>query len=130
MDRLRAPLEQLDRRGIEADGDRARHLEHEAGPGRWTPPALVRAVAVPRAVHAEVGPDLEPVREADEEVLADRVDRLDPHPDDPPDLGHGPGPRVRAAVTTRPTRYGRRPAAVRASVSPSGIGSRRAVIAP
>src|SRR5688572_28590274 len=35
--------------------------------------------------------------------------------------GVAPGPWVRAEVTSRPTRYGRRPAAVRMSVSPSGI---------
>src|SRR5947209_9560231 len=34
----------------------------------------------------------------------------------------GPGAGALAAVIVRPTRYGRRPAAVRASVSPSGIG--------
>ena len=34
--------------------------------------------------------------------------------------GTGPGPLARAAVTVRPTRYGRSPAAVRKSVSPSG----------
>ena len=34
--------------------------------------------------------------------------------------GTAPGPPVRAAVTVRPTRYGRSPAAVRKSVSPSG----------
>ena len=33
----------------------------------------------------------------------------------------GPGARALAAATSRPTRYGRSPAAVRASVSPSGI---------
>ena len=35
--------------------------------------------------------------------------------------GTGPGPCVLAAVTARPTRYGRNPAAVRKRVSPSGI---------
>src|SRR4051812_49370495 len=34
----------------------------------------------------------------------------------------GPGAGAVAAVILRPTRYGRSPAAVRASVSPSGIG--------
>src|SRR5262245_48403581 len=34
----------------------------------------------------------------------------------------GPGRVARAAVTARPTRYGRRPAAVRNRVSPSGMG--------
>ena len=33
----------------------------------------------------------------------------------------GPGARADAAVTVRPSRYGRRPSAVRTSVSPSGI---------
>src|SRR3954470_21740849 len=34
--------------------------------------------------------------------------------------GTAPGPAARAAVTVRPTRYGRSPAAVRKRVSPSG----------
>ena len=38
------------------------------------------------------------------------------------DLGTGPDRAARAAVTVRPTRYGRSPAAVRKRVSPSGIG--------
>ena len=37
--------------------------------------------------------------------------------------GRGPGGRTRAAVTVRPTRCGRRPAAVRRRVSPSGTAS-------
>ena len=41
------------------------------------------------------------------------------------DLRHRPGPAARAAVTVRPTRYGRRPAAVRKRVSPSGTHAGR-----
>ena len=66
-------------------------------------------------------PDLEAVVEADQEVLAERLDRGDLATDDAVDLRDGAGPAVRAAVTVRPTRYGRSPAAVRKRVSPSGI---------
>src|SRR5688500_18152900 len=43
--------------------------------------------------------------------------------------GTAPGPWARAASTSRPTRYGRRPAAVRKSVSPSGMCGRYARLA-
>ena len=40
-------LEQVDSRGVEADDDRARHLDDEAGPRGRPAPALAGAVAVP-----------------------------------------------------------------------------------
>ena len=89
-------------------------------------PALARPVAVPRPVHPQVRPDLQPVVEPDQEVLAERLDRGDPptrRSGRPAARRRGPG--VRAAITVRPTRYGRSPAAVRKSVSPSGIQARR-----
>src|SRR5215510_3972542 len=43
--------------------------------------------------------------------------------------GTAPGPLVRAAVTERPTRYGRRPVAVRRSVSPSGTAQHQPAVA-
>ena len=76
---------------------------------------------MPRAVHPQVRPELEAVVEPDQQVLAERLDRGDLAADDAlRPAGRRPGPPVRAAVTVRPTRYGRRPAAVRKSVSPSG----------
>ncbi len=72
MERLGALLEQLDDRGVEADRDRARDLEHEPGAGRRPAPALARPVAMPRAVHPEVGPELEAAVEPDQQVLAER----------------------------------------------------------
>ena len=122
VEALGARLEQLDDRGVEADRDRAGDLEDEAGPAGRPAPALAGPVAVPRAVHPQVRPQLEAAVEPDQQVLAQRLDRVDR-------AGRrsrwtcGPGPgRARAARTSRPTRYGRRPAAVRKSVSPSGIG--------
>ena len=92
MERLGALFEELDDRRIEADRDGARHLEHQSGtPGR-TAPALVGAVAMPRAVHAQMGPDLEAVVEPDEQVLAERFDCGDLPPDDPIHPGHGTRP--------------------------------------
>jgi hypothetical protein len=88
---FRALLEQLDDRCVEADRDRARDLEHDAGPGRRPAPALARPVAVPRAGHPHVRPQLEPVVEADHEVLAVRFDGVDRRPDHPLDLRPGPG---------------------------------------
>ena len=98
MERLGALLEQLDDRGIEADGDRARHLEDEPRTSRRPAPALPGPVAMPRPVHPQVRPDLEAVLESDQQVLAERIDRGDLVPDDPVDLrarapGRSRGPR-------------------------------------
>ena len=103
MDDLGAALEQLDHRGIEADGHGARHLEDERGARRRAAPRLAGAVAVPRAVQPEVGPELEAAVELDEQVLARGIDRVDLLADDPR-LTCGPGSRARAAVTTLPAR--------------------------
>ena len=70
-------LEQLDDRRIEADRDGARHLEHQAGPGRGPAPRLARPVAVPRPVHAQVRAELQPAVEPDDQVLADRLHGVD-----------------------------------------------------
>ena len=115
-------LEQLDDRRVEADRDRARDLEHEPRPRRRPPPALAGPVAVPRAVHPQVGPELEAVVEADEEVLAVRLDRVDRRADDPLDLRAGPG------APGRPSPRGRRDTAAarpRSGTSVSPSGSRR-----
>ena len=86
MDRLGARLEQLDHRGIETDGDRAGHLDHESCPSGRAAPGLTRAVAVPGAVHSKMGSQLEAVVEPDQEILADRLDARDGCTDDPTDL--------------------------------------------
>ncbi len=86
MERLGPLLEELDDRGVEADGHGARDLDDQAGPGRRPAPRFAGPVAMPRAVHPQVGPDLEPVVEADQEVLAERLDGGDLVPDDPVDL--------------------------------------------
>ena len=98
MERLGARLEQLDHGGVEADRDRARDLEHEARPTGRPAPALARPVAVPRAVHPEMRPQLEAVVEPDQQVLAERLDRGDRRARDParpaaPGPGRRPGPR-------------------------------------
>ena len=89
VEMLRPRLEQLDDRGVEADRDRAIDLEHEARPTGRSTPALTRPIAMPRAVHPQVGPQFQPAVEPDQQVLALRLDRVDPLADDPMDLGHG-----------------------------------------
>ena len=89
VERLGALLEELDDRGIEADRDGARDLQHEPGTTGRAPPALAGPIAVPRAVHPQVGPDLEAVVEPDEQVLAERLDRGDLAADDAADLRDG-----------------------------------------
>ena len=86
MERLGALLEELHDGRIEADRDRARDLEDETRPTGRPPPALAWPIAVPRAVHPQVRPDLEAALEPDQEVLADRLDRCDLMTDDPRDL--------------------------------------------
>ena len=98
MERLGALFEELDDRGVEADRDRARDLEDEPRPRRRPAPALARPVAMPRAVHPQVRPDLEAVVEADQQVLAERLDRGDLVTDDAarpagPDRARRSGPR-------------------------------------
>src|SRR6185312_17537651 len=56
--------------------------------GRAAPP-FTGAVAVPRPVHPQVRPQFEAAVEPDQQVLALRLDRVDPLPDDPLDLRHG-----------------------------------------
>ena len=86
MDDLGPPLEELDDRGIEADGHGARDLEDEGGAARGAAPGLAWAVAVPRAVQPEVGPELEAAVELDEQVLAGGIDGIDLLADDAADL--------------------------------------------
>ncbi len=98
MERLGPLLEQLDDGGVEADRDRARDLEHETARAGRSPPRLAGAVAVPRAVHPQMRPDLEPAVEADQQVLAERLDRGDLPADEPRhlrDRAGSAGPRRR-----------------------------------
>ena len=92
MERLGAQLEELDDGGIEADRDRARDLDDEPGAARRPPPPLAGPIAVPRAVHPQVRPELEAVVEPDQQVLAERLDRGDLVADDTGHLRDGPGP--------------------------------------
>ena len=46
---------------------------------------------MPRAVHPQVGPELQPAVEPDQQVLALRFDRVDALADDPLDLRDRPG---------------------------------------
>src|SRR4029077_6317770 len=82
VERYRPCLEEIDGPGIEADRNRARDLEDEDGPGGRPAPGPARPVAMPRPVHAEVGPKLEAVAELDPEVLAGRDDVADRLADD------------------------------------------------
>ena len=77
MDPLSPGLEELDDRRIEADRDRARHLEDEPRAGRRPLPGFTRPVPVPRPVHPQVRAELQAAVEPDDEVLADRVDGID-----------------------------------------------------
>ena len=81
-------LEEFEDRRIEADCDRARHLQHQARPRRRPSPPLAGSIAVPRPVHAQVRPDLQAAVEPDEQVLAERLHRVDATPDQALDLGH------------------------------------------
>ena len=75
------------------------------GPRRRPPPALAGPVAMPRAVHPKVRPQLEARIEADEQVLAVGVDAGDGGPDQPVRPA-GPG-----AAPAPPSPPGRRDAA-------------------
>src|SRR5258705_12049109 len=83
MEVLGGLLEQLDHGRIETDGDGASDLDDQARTCRRTPPALPRPVAMPRAVHAQVGTELEATVEPKEQVLALRLDLVDAAADDP-----------------------------------------------
>ena len=89
--RFGARLEQLDLGGVEADRDRAIDFQHEPCPTGRPPPALAGSIAVPRAVHPQVGTQLEAAVEPDQQVLALRLDRVNPLPDDTLDLRDRPG---------------------------------------
>ena len=121
-------------RRVEADRDRARDLEHEPRPGRRPAPALAGPVAVPRAVHPQVGPQLEAVVEADQQVLAVRLDRVDRRARRARSTcGTGPGPAARGrSPSGRRGTAGGRPRSGRAcrpracgSASPSATGAER-----
>src|SRR5262245_51997765 len=71
--RLLVPDQLDDGRG-EADRGRVRRLQQRLRLPLGTPPPLALSVHVPGASHAHMGVDGEPVVEADEEVLADRLD--------------------------------------------------------
>ena len=75
-------LEQLDDGRVEADGDRAGNLEDERAPGRAGGASAPRARSGATAVHPEVRPELQPVVEADQQVLAVRLDREHVRADD------------------------------------------------
>src|SRR5687768_5814885 len=89
MDALGTCLEQLDDRGVEADGDRAIDLEHEPRASRRSTPALARSIAMPRAVHPQVRSQLQAAVEPDQQVLALRLDGIDTLADHPMDLWNG-----------------------------------------
>src|SRR4051794_4855002 len=91
MQSLGACLEQLDHWRIEADRHGTIDFEHEPRASRRSAPALARPVAVPRAVHPQVGAQLEPAVEADQQVLALALDRVDALADHSLDLGDRPG---------------------------------------
>ena len=92
---------------------------------RGQPPRLARAVAVPGALHPQVGAQRGAALEADEQVLAARLDRARPARRRARQVGHAAESRrgwARAAVTTAARRARRRSTvAVRKIVSPSGM---------
>src|SRR5687768_11865591 len=89
MDALGTCLEQLDDRGVEADGDRAIDLEHEPRATWRSTPALARSIAMPRALHPQVRSQLKAAVEPDQQVLALRLDGVDTLADHPMDLWNG-----------------------------------------
>lgn len=123
MEVLSALFEELDDGHIERDGDRARDLEDERRAAGRAAPRLAGPVAMPRLAQAEMGWTSRP--------LSKRMSRFLPSESTSVTVAPttfeiaGPGTRARAALTQRPRRCGRRPSAVRASESPSGIGQRR-----
>lgn len=82
MGRLCPDFVQLDGGSVEADGHCPWDLQDEPGAGGTPQPALTGRVAMPRAAHAEMRPKLEALVEANEEVLAEGLDRLDPGADE------------------------------------------------
>ncbi len=77
MERRRPAFQELDHGSVEAHGDCAGDLEDQRGPARRAAPPLPRRVAMPGAGHAEVRPEFQPVGEADQQVLAVRLDGQD-----------------------------------------------------
>ena len=77
----RRPVGELDDRCCEAHGCPSVDLDDGACKFRTFPPALTGSVQVPRARHAHVRAQRRPPLEPDQEVFADRVDRVDPFAD-------------------------------------------------
>ncbi len=77
MERGRPAFQELDHGGVEADGNCTGDLEDQRRPARRAAPPLPGRVAMPGAGHAEVRPQFQPVGEADQQVLAVRLDGQD-----------------------------------------------------
>ena len=121
VDRLGPRLEQLDHRRVEADRDRARHLEHEHAPGPAGGASARRAGSGATSRSSGGGSAARGrCRTGSGGSCPPPRPPVTVEPDDPLDL-RAAGPRPGPRSPSRPTRYGREPAAVRWSVSPSGI---------
>ncbi len=79
-------LDELRDRRVEAHRDRRRGLHDAHRAGGAATPSLTGSIPVPRAVHAQVRVQRQPVIEADEQVLAHRVDPVDTGAHDPLEL--------------------------------------------
>ena len=110
MDGLGPRLEDLDDGSVEADRHRSLDLQHQRGPGGREPPRFPRAVAMPGAVHAQVGPHGQAAGRADQQVLAQRLDRRHRRPHEPPHIGAARGRRCEYGATDEVwAQAGRRP---------------------
>ena len=83
MGALGARLEELDDGGVEAHGHPITALDHQPGLALGPPPRPVRRIDVPRPTHAQVGVEDAAVVEAQQEVLAPRLDPADGPADQP-----------------------------------------------
>ncbi len=124
VQRLGSLLEQLDDRRVEADGDGAGHLDDEAG-SRFGPAPRARPAGSDATSRSSGGASAARGRCRTGSAGSCRATR--PPRSSSRRLAQSEGPAVAPgrAVTVRPTRCGRSPAAVRKSVSPSGTDAAR-----
>ncbi len=143
MERHGAAVEELDDRRIEADGHVRPGLEDGDRGVTASSPRLPGSVAVPGALHPQVGVQRQPAVEIDEQVLALASHRADPAAHDPRQLGSArarrrqPRPRRRPALAPgrppsgggcRPQAPARRPAP--GPGRPAGRSQDEAAISP
>ena len=90
--------QQLERWGIEGDGDGIRGFEDRVRLRLGKPPRLTGSVAVPRATHPQMAAQREAVVEIDQQVFPASSDRGDRGADDLREVGHAPQARAGAGA--------------------------------